>query len=132
MRSPSRRSSPTGRLLPHRNARRARRLSIQALDEGCTDAHILHAELAARGVNVSKCSVRRFVHRMREHGAPTPRSLAPKAREVSALFLTHPDALPKPDQALLKGLTTRCTDLAVLRTLVAEFAEMLVYRQGDQ
>lgn len=99
-------------------------------DEGCTGAHILHAELAARGVNVSKRTVRRFVHRMREHGAPTPRSLAPKAREVSALILTHPDALPEPDQALLKELTTRCTDLAVLRTLVEGFAETLVNRQG--
>ncbi|MFE2609775.1 ISL3 family transposase [Streptomyces mirabilis] len=101
-------------------------------DEGCTGAHILHAELAARGVNVSKRTVRRFVHRMREHGAPAPRSLAPKAREVSALILTHPDALPEADQSLLKELSARCTELAVLRTLVEEIAQMLVNRQGDE
>ncbi|MFI1184641.1 ISL3 family transposase [Streptomyces sp. NPDC020799] len=101
-------------------------------DEGCTGAHILHAELAAQGIHVSKRTVRRFVHRMREHGAPTPRSLAPKAREASALILTHPDALAEPDQALLKELSTRCPDLATIRTLVEDFAEMPVNRQGDE
>jgi hypothetical protein len=39
-------------------------------NEGCTGAHVLHAELTARGVEVSARTVRRFVHRMREHGSP--------------------------------------------------------------
>ncbi|GCD32337.1 transposase [Streptomyces chrestomyceticus JCM 4735] len=101
-------------------------------DEGCTGAHVLHAELTSQGIHVSKRTVRRFVHRMREHGAPTPRSLAPKAREVSALILTPPDALAEPDRALLKEFSARCLDLATILTLVEEFAEMLVNRRGDQ
>ncbi|MFF4160641.1 transposase [Streptomyces sp. NPDC001678] len=101
-------------------------------DEGCTGAHVLHAELAAQGVHVSKRTVRRFVHRMREHGTPSPRSLAPKPREVAKLILTHPDALAEPDQALLKDLTSRCPDLGTVRTLVQDFAEMLVNRLGSE
>ncbi|QCX82575.1 Transposase (plasmid) [Streptomyces sp. YIM 121038] len=56
-------------------------------DEGCSGAHILHAELAAQGIHVSKRTVRRFVHRMREHGAPTPRSLAPTEFFVSSVVV---------------------------------------------
>ncbi|MFF4259771.1 hypothetical protein ACFY1L_52355 [Streptomyces sp. NPDC001663] len=41
-------------------------------DEGVTGDHVLHAELAARGIHASQRTVRRFVHRMREHGAPLP------------------------------------------------------------
>ncbi|MGW2365718.1 ISL3 family transposase, partial [Streptomyces sp. NPDC001667] len=43
-----------------------------------------------------------------------------------------PDALAEPDQALLKELSTRCPDLATIRTLAEDFAEMPVNRQGDE
>ncbi|MFI1175755.1 transposase [Streptomyces melanogenes] len=46
--------------------------TLPGKDEGCTGAHVLHAELAAQAIHVSKRTVRRFVHRMRERGAPTP------------------------------------------------------------
>lgn len=97
-------------------------------DEGCTRAHILHAELADRGVHISLRTVERLLHRMRECGTPASQSLAPKPRQVSALILTPPDLLPEPERSLLKELGTRCPDLAHLQALVEEFAEMLVHR----
>ncbi|MFF4259770.1 hypothetical protein ACFY1L_52350 [Streptomyces sp. NPDC001663] len=57
--------------------------------------------------------------------------MAPKAREVSRLILTHPDALPEPDRAPLKELASRCPELAHLRSLVEAFAEVLINCQGE-
>ncbi|WP_338933141.1 transposase [Streptomyces netropsis] len=53
---------------------------------------------------------------------------APRGRQADP----HPPRRPdRAGQALLKELTSRCSDLATVCTLVHEFAEMPVHRQGE-
>ncbi|MGW6681183.1 hypothetical protein ACWGBO_15010 [[Kitasatospora] papulosa] len=101
-------------------------------DEGCTGAYTLHAELVARGVHVSKRTVRRVVQRMRENTAP-PHPCPWRPRHGSERAYPHPPRRSARDeQALCKELTTRCADLTVLRALVQGVRGLLVNRQGDE
>ncbi|MEU5386637.1 ISL3 family transposase [Kitasatospora cineracea] len=105
---------------------------IARFNEGCTSADRLQRELAERGLTVSECAVRRFVHRLRDIAKPTIRPPVPKVREVTRLFLTHPDNRPEAGRVLMKELRGRCRELDDACDLIERFASMLVHRRGRE
>ncbi len=98
-------------------------------EEGCHRADKLHEEIRARGYRGSMRTLRRHLARLREAKA-RPAPPAPASKTVAAWILTPPGSLAVGDRAALARITSRCHELATVRALVREFADMLCNRTG--
>jgi transposase len=99
-------------------------------DEGCRSADRLNEEIRARGYRGSLRTLRRHTARLRQattRPAPPP---APAAKTVASWILTPPGSLTDDDRAALARITARCEEIAEIRALVREFADMLCNRNG--
>jgi Transposase len=98
-------------------------------DEGCHRAEKLYEEIHARGYRGSLRTLRRHTAGLREAKA-RPAPPAPASKTVAAWILTPPGSLPGEDRAALARITGRCDELATVRSMVREFADMLCNRTG--
>jgi hypothetical protein len=100
-------------------------------DKGCHHPEELYEEIHARGYRSSLRTLRRHIARLREAKArPAPPAPAPKT--VAARIHTPPGSLLDEDRAALVRITDRCDELATVRAMVREFADMLCNRTGGK
>jgi transposase len=105
----------------------------QRWNEGATSARQLHAEITARGYRGSYCTVRDYLAPFRALGAaPPPRPAVPKARDITAWMLRHPDSLDAGEHDKLGQVRARCPHLDALAGHITEFAKILTGRHGDR
>lgn len=99
--------------------------------QGCTDAARLTEEIAAMGYRGSDKTVRRYLHPHRSSmHIPPLTSIVPTVRDATGWLTRRPDRLDDDERDRLTALLTRSPALAVTRTLVSEFAEIMVHRRG--
>ena len=130
-------ASGPGELLPDAPAARHSLLDPhlpylhQRWDEGCHRADKLLEEIRALGYHGSARTLRRHTARLREATA-RPAAPAPASKTVAAWILTPSGSLTTQDRDALARITGRCDELATVRALVRQFADMLCHRNGTK
>jgi transposase len=108
----------------------------QRWNAGCTEATVLHTELAALGWHGSLRTVQRYLSRFRDPDrAPRPAPATPvKAtpRRVTRWIMTNPANRSAGDQVCLKEILARCPELEATAGHVNAFATMMCQRRGEQ
>jgi len=103
---------------------------------GCTDATVLHTELAELGWRGSLRTVQRYLRRFRDPDRqPQPAPAAPvKAtpRRVTRWIMTDPEHLGAGDTVRLKEVLARCPELDATAGDVNAFAVMMCHRRGER
>jgi transposase len=128
-------AADAGELLPGAPAARAGLLDPHLpylhdrWEEGCHRADKLHEEIRARGYRGSMRTLRRHIASLREANAAPP---APATKTAASWILTPPGSLTEEDRATLARITARCQEIAMIRALVREFADMLCNRHGSK
>ena len=101
--------------------------------QGCTDASVLHAEIAAQGYHGSQRSTRRYLQPLRAAlTAPALPPPPPTVREVTRWITSHPAHLTADETAKLSQVKARSTRLNAAAAHVTEFAEMMTSRHGER
>jgi transposase len=103
----------------------------QRWDEGCHRADKLLEEIRALGYHGSARTLRRHTARLREATA-RPAAPVPASKTVAAWILTPSGSLTAQDRDALARITGRCDELATVRALVRQFADMLCHRNGTK
>lgn len=101
-------------------------------NQGCTDAALLHAEIAAQGYHGSQRSTRRYLQPLRATlTTPVLPPPPPTVREVTRWITSHPGHLTDDETAKLSRVKARSARLAATATHVTAFAEMMTSRHGE-
>jgi hypothetical protein len=103
---------------------------LSRIQEGCTQANQLHAEIQARGWRGSVQTVRRFVFPLRT-GPLDPVMPPPRPREIIGWIMTDPDHLAADDTVNLKDARSRCPELKALAGHMSAFAKMMLQLTGQ-
>ena len=85
----------------------------------------------ALGYHGSARTLRRHTARLREATA-RPAAPRPASKTVAAWILTPSGSLTAEDRDALARITGRCDELATVRALVRQFADMLCHRNGTK
>ncbi|MFE4366747.1 ISL3 family transposase [Streptomyces sp. NPDC056835] len=99
--------------------------------EGCTNARVLHREVAALGFRGSYSSVCDFVLTLRTNPVPIAPA-PPSVRRVTGWITRHPDALSDDEQQQLKQVLAACPELETATGHVRTFARMLTRLEGER
>jgi transposase len=105
----------------------------QAWNQGCTDAALLHAEIAAQGYQGSKRPVRRYRQplpvTLTASGAP---ARPPTVWEFTRWITSHPGHLTEDETARLAKIKARSPQLNAIAGHVTAFAEMMTGRLHER
>ncbi|MFF7234699.1 transposase [Streptomyces sioyaensis] len=99
--------------------------------EGCDNAQTLRDEVAARGYNGSRKTVRRFLNSLGDRTKPLPASTPPLAvADVVRWIIGRPENQSESARQHLKDLCDRCEYVAATNRLARSFATILRHRDG--
>lgn len=101
--------------------------------EGCNNAQTLRDEVAARGYQGSRKSVRRFLNSLDAHQAqPADPPPPPAVAHVVRWIIGRPENQSESAHRRLKDLCERCEYIAATRQLARDFATLLRHRDGHR
>jgi transposase len=100
--------------------------------EGCTTITVLHQEIRVMGYTGGYRTLRDRLRPWQDQKPPPPSTPKPlRNRQIASWILKHPDALTADEHAMLAQVRAECQHLDRLATHVADFATMLMHRQGQ-